>query len=916
MKNLFVLFLALVLTDTLPAQQWKGLSFTFVGRDTFLIPYDGANPKAKLRVVNTSGTYTPTRIIPRSVPPAGYSESGFATFPNGGYVYLAPFETTYVTCWLRGVYERQIPSGIFTREVGFTFRRNVSDDTSSFTISKVYVFNNLGQNVPPSGPLTVSGKVLLPTLPARGPVNVTVGTIHETASVSTTPIDSGVQFSTTIPSRDDFYVGARSDGFKMKYHKIDPKSPTNIRLVLEPLPPMPVVSFQYLTSFKTSTGFWRGVASESEKTVAFFPGQENWRMNGPCLDSATVAQSKIYKCTFSGQVLWTYSTGWDTWGGDMSRDGKYVVYTLNTGKSPGCYGPPWTIALLDGTTGNKIWEKTNEKIYESYEVDISNDSRYIAVGTSGGQVSLLDRATGNVLWSKPPLTEPAGADTGFGQVRKLRFDARDEFLYSSSGDTYLRKIRVSDGALMWKTNVWGWAWINGLNFSPDGSKIVAGTKSGDVTMVRTSDGKILWTTETGNFEDVVFSPNGKLVATFTGRIFEALTGEIVGQTRYGAPPYFANDSVLCKLANEVAVFAPTGELIYRSANPTDISSKPGEQVQWAYLSSDLHAILAARDMSTPPQTGVVFYSGSITQPVVIAQFSSKNLSFGNVSVGQFKDLALSITNSGNATLTISSIVSNNAAFRTRLNSGTVSAGQTLTDTIQFFPPSAGAFTGAIIVTSNSSTSPDTITVSGRGVGTAGIGFATRIINFGSVAAGRSKDTTLSVTSNGTDTLKVLSVTSTSAVFAARPTSFTLAAQRTIADTIRFTPTTVGAFSGNLIYSSNAASSPDTVNLIGQGVAVSAVEKLEGIPTTYSLSQNFPNPFNPITTIRYAIPHQGRVRLEIYSALGQPVVTLINELHEPGNYQVRCSSVGFSSGVYFYRLKAGEFVETKKMTVIK
>ena len=90
----------------------------------------------------------------------------------------------------------------------------------------------------------------------------------------------------------------------------------------------------------------------------------------------------------------------------------------------------------------------------------------------------------------------------------------------------------------------------------------------------------------------------------------------------------------------------------------------------------------------------------------------------------------------------------------------------------------------------------------------------------------------------------------------------------------------------------------------------------GIPGTPHLNQNYPNPFNPTTVIRYEISVTSFVTLEMYNVLGQEVATLVNELKQPGRYEARWNAEKLSSGVYFYRLQAGEYAETKKLILLK
>ncbi len=89
-----------------------------------------------------------------------------------------------------------------------------------------------------------------------------------------------------------------------------------------------------------------------------------------------------------------------------------------------------------------------------------------------------------------------------------------------------------------------------------------------------------------------------------------------------------------------------------------------------------------------------------------------------------------------------------------------------------------------------------------------------------------------------------------------------------------------------------------------------------LPTTFSLEQNYPNPFNPRTTISYSLPEASQVTLDIYNILGQKVATLVDEYQEAGEHQVNWNSTGQSSGIYFYRLKAGEATEARKMLLLK
>jgi hypothetical protein len=88
------------------------------------------------------------------------------------------------------------------------------------------------------------------------------------------------------------------------------------------------------------------------------------------------------------------------------------------------------------------------------------------------------------------------------------------------------------------------------------------------------------------------------------------------------------------------------------------------------------------------------------------------------------------------------------------------------------------------------------------------------------------------------------------------------------------------------------------------------------PTSFEISQNYPNPFNPSTSIQFKIPENSFVTLKVYNVLGKEVATLLNEEKNAGLYEVTFDATDFSSGIYFYKIEAGNFVATKKMILMK
>jgi predicted GH43/DUF377 family glycosyl hydrolase len=94
------------------------------------------------------------------------------------------------------------------------------------------------------------------------------------------------------------------------------------------------------------------------------------------------------------------------------------------------------------------------------------------------------------------------------------------------------------------------------------------------------------------------------------------------------------------------------------------------------------------------------------------------------------------------------------------------------------------------------------------------------------------------------------------------------------------------------------------------------ERFDEIPTDFTLSQNYPNPFNPSTKIKYSVPQTSQVQIKVYDILGSEIETLVNEEKPTGTYEINWYAEQLPSGVYFYQLKAGNLIQTKKMVLLK
>ena len=118
----------------------------------------------------------------------------------------------------------------------------------------------------------------------------------------------------------------------------------------------------------------------------------------------------------------------------------------------------------------------------------------------------------------------------------------------------------------------------------------------------------------------------------------------------------------------------------------------------------------------------------------------------------------------------------------------------------------------------------------------------------------------------------------------------------------------------IIQTADSVNTDESVGVNSQYIDKGMIE--DAIPRTPVLNQNYPNPFNPKTVISYQLPDWCNVELKIYSATGQTVGTLVDERQPAGSYRHEWDAGALASGVYFYRLKAREFVQMKKLILLK
>lgn len=190
------------------------------------------------------------------------------------------------------------------------------------------------------------------------------------------------------------------------------------------------------------------------------------------------------------------------------------------------------------------------------------------------------------------------------------------------------------------------------------------------------------------------------------------------------------------------------------------------------------------------------------------------------------------------------------------------------------------------------------------------------LDFGNVPTNQRLADTVRIENTGTADLVISQIVSDSLGFVPSRGSMVLSPGTSDTLTVLFAPMEVRSYTAHLRLTNNSAASPVVVSLTGVGTNPVGVRREDQLPATYYLTQNYPNPFNPSTVIAFGLPKDSYLTLKVYNALGQEVAVLVNSYVPAGRHQVQFDASGLPSGLYFYRVNAGEFVETRRMMLVK
>ncbi len=303
-----------------------------------------------------------------------------------------------------------------------------------------------------------------------------------------------------------------------------------------------------------------------------------------------------------------------------------------------------------------------------------------------------------------------------------------------------------------------------------------------------------------------------------------------------------------------------------------------------------------------------------TFSIMVSSFSANrsSIAFDTVRTGNRKTDTLRITNAGTAPLIISSATTNSSGFIAGRTSFTIPAGSSDTLTVVFAPTVVQLYIDTLKLGTNS---PSGVV----GIPLSGIATPASAVSLVSPNGGEhwlvNSSYPITWSSFGIDRVE-------------------LSYKISPADSWRRIAQSVDATLGNYIWTvPNTQTTQARVRVIDRstGSLVDSSDAVfaitfptsvaeSGIPTVYELNQNFPNPFNPSTKITYGLPKESHVQLTVFNALGQEVATLVNEAQSAGRYTIEFStaSIGreISSGVYYYRINAGDFAQTKKLVLLR
>ncbi len=301
-----------------------------------------------------------------------------------------------------------------------------------------------------------------------------------------------------------------------------------------------------------------------------------------------------------------------------------------------------------------------------------------------------------------------------------------------------------------------------------------------------------------------------------------------------------------------------------------------------------------------------------------------SLTFDTTAVGSSTVKLLSITNIGSDTLLIYNLFSPDSIFSVNTDSLNVLPGDDQIVLVTFVPNQPTDYSSDLFIVNND-LETDTLVILLTGVGfifDPEISVAPIYLAFDTTAAGSSNLKLLTIYNTGNATLTISNISSTESVFSTNLTSYDIQPGDSQMVQVAFTPTEPIIYTSNFFVISND-SEMDTliVPVSGVGIMLARIELDAQLPHILVLYPNYPNPFNPVTTLRYDLPEKVLVTITIYDMLGRQVKTLMDQTQDAGYRSVIWDATNdygkpVSAGIYLYQIQAGKYLQTKKMVLLK
>lgn len=313
---------------------------------------------------------------------------------------------------------------------------------------------------------------------------------------------------------------------------------------------------------------------------------------------------------------------------------------------------------------------------------------------------------------------------------------------------------------------------------------------------------------------------------------------------------------------------------------------------------------------------ILYYSNSVSSPDTVLvgifalgavpQFSPRTFQFTSAAPGTVQQYVISLINAGNFVMTSGRLVSTNPAFSVAPQTVQLGVGASTTVQVSYTVSNADSESG-LILAYNHPVPPETLFVFAAGTLTP-LRFSTHALDMGKVAVFGSQEATLTVTNAGRVTEYGVTARTTDPHFVVVGNLDTLESHVAHPLTVRFSPKQAGPSSAWLIVELSGQVPVDSVALSGTGTP--------GLPEAFVLEQNYPNPFNLHTTIRFSLASTSYMTLKVFDVLGQVVATIAEEDLDPGTYERQFDGSNLASGVYYYRIQAGNFVQTRKLLLLR